>query len=110
MTKSGPKMGKPKLTGGPSDYYLVDVKEPCRSSLPPYIAECEDIIEALDLNWAEANVFKSIWRIARERQGKGKEGNPPTYDAEKLLFFAKRVAVAFEISDDKILKVLGYGK
>ena len=81
---------KPKLTGGSSDYYLVEVDHPTRGGMP-YVAECNDLIEALDLSYAEGNCMKAIWRIAKHRMGKGKSGTTTLYDAEKNLFFAKRI-------------------
>ncbi|MCK4821873.1 hypothetical protein KA005_39270, partial [bacterium] len=56
-------------TGGSSSYYLTHVANP--TTLPePYDAECNDIIEALDMTFAEGNAFKGIWRSCAARQGK----------------------------------------
>ena len=79
-----------KLTGGSSDYYKVRVKRPT-SGGAPYVAECNDIIEALGMNFAEGNAFKAIWRMAAARQGNGKPGNTALYDAEKVVFFGQRL-------------------
>lgn len=57
----------------------------------PYTVECNDVIEALNLSFAEGNILKALWRIAAERKGEGKPGNPPMYDAEKVKFFGDRV-------------------
>ena len=82
---------KPKLTGGSSSYYTVTVDRPT-SGGEPYVAECNDIIEALNMEYDVANAFKAAWRIAALRQGKGKPGQDnPTYDAEKVVFFGNRI-------------------
>lgn len=77
-------------TGGSVNYYKVEVKLPTTFE-QPYRAECNDIIEALDMNYAEGNAFKAIWRRCAERQGKKKKGNNTFYDAEKIVFFAQRI-------------------
>ena len=80
-----------KLTGGSSSYYTVAVEQPT-SGGEPYMAECNDIIEALNMEYDVANVFKAAWRIAALRQGKGKLGqDSPVYDAEKIVFFGNRI-------------------
>lgn len=80
-----------QLTGGSSDYYKVHIANPTTPSLnatSTYVAECNDIIEALELNFAEGNILKAIWRIAALRQGRGKPGvTSGLYDAEKIKFF-----------------------
>ncbi len=80
-----------ELTGGLVNYYLVDIPYPQRETQPAYIAECEDIIEALQLNPDEANIFKEIWRSANARLNNGKQGHKPLYGAEKILHYAKRI-------------------
>lgn len=79
------------LTGGSSGYYKVFVAHPTTPGTAPYVAECNDVIEALGLNYAEGNVMKAIWRIAAARQGNGKPGNTAVYDAEKVVFFSDRI-------------------
>lgn len=54
------------------------------------VVSCNDIIEALQMNYACGNVFKAIWRICAAAQGKMKKGNNAIYDAEKSLFFSER--------------------
>lgn len=77
-------------TGGSVGYYKVHVANP--TTLPEaYYAEANDIIESLGLTFAEGNLFKAIWRMAADRNGKKKKGNNSVYDAEKLVFFAERV-------------------
>ena len=82
----------PEHTGGSVNYYKVHVASP--TTLPEaYDAEANDIIESLGLTFAEGNLFKAIWRMAADRNGKKKKGNNSVYDAEKLVFFAERVLV-----------------
>lgn len=88
-----------EYTGGSSSYYKVDVTHPTTSDAP-YQAECNDVIEALGLTFTEGNIFKAIWRIAADRQGKKKKGNNSVYDAEKVVFFAERLLIQ-EKSKDK---------
>lgn len=79
-------------TGGNVNYYLVDIVDPKR--LEPYQAECEDIIEALGMTFAEGCLFKAIWRSCAARTlGLHKEGQDKAgiYDAEKAVYYAARV-------------------
>jgi|SRR5882672_759754 len=77
-------------SGGDVDYYTVHVIKPKR--LNNYSAECEDIIEALGMNFAEGNAFKAIWRSCAERTlGKKKVGNNAIRDAEKVIYYGKRM-------------------
>jgi len=80
-----------EYTGGSVSYYKVHVPAP--TELPtPYTAECNDIIEALGMNYAEGNAFKAIWRRCAARQGKMKKGyTDGLYDAEKVVFFGQRM-------------------
>lgn len=86
------KEDEAEYTGGSSSYYKVDVTNPTTSD-KPYQAECNDIIEALGLTFTEGNIFKAVWRIAADRNGKKKKGNNSVYDAEKVVFFAERLLV-----------------
>lgn len=89
--ETGYKYNKPKaLTGGSSDYYKVHIENPTTLN-SEYDAECNDIIEALNMNFAEGNIFKAVWRMAASRLGNGKPGNSYLYDAEKIEFFAQRL-------------------
>lgn len=82
-----------QYTGGSSDYYKVFVKNPTTLA-EPYEAECNDIIEALDMTFAEGNAFKAIWRKAKARQGVQKKGyDNGLYDSEKVVFFGERMVV-----------------
>ena len=83
-------------TGGSSDYYKVTVQFPTSPFGLPYTAECNDIIEALGMNFAEGNAFKALWRRAAQRTlGLRKAGakDDGLYDAEKIEFFGKRLVV-----------------
>ena len=84
---------KEEYTGGSSSYYVTWVKNPT-SVGKPYNAECNDIIESLEMTPAEANIFKAIWRKSAARLGKKKKGNSAIYDAEKCVFFAARMLIA----------------
>lgn len=78
-------------SGGFVNYYLCNVEHPQREVQDPYIAECEDIIEALQMNPDEANIFKEIWRSANQRLGKGKEGNNALRAAQKYVHYSNRL-------------------
>ena len=77
------------LTGGSSDYYKIPIDNPT-SGCKPYVAECNDIIEAFGMSFGLGNVFKAVWRLAALIQGRGKPGATRTYDAEKIVFFGQR--------------------
>ena len=81
-----------ELTGGNVNYYVLHVAEPKR--LAPYTTECEDIIEALGMTFAEGCAFKAIWRSCAARTlSKHKQGEDPTgiYDAEKVKYYGARM-------------------
>lgn len=81
-------------TGGSVDYYQVTITKPTTEGRPEYIAECNDIIEALGMNFAEGNAFKALWRRAAQRTlGLRKAGakDDGLYDAEKVKFFGERL-------------------
>jgi hypothetical protein len=82
-----------EYTGGSVSYYRVRVAHPT-SGGEPYDAECNDIIEALGMNFAEGNAFKAIWRLCAARNGLSKRGyDEGVYDAEKVVFFGQRMVV-----------------
>lgn len=84
---------EPEYTGGSSNYYKVFVNNPTTLDAP-YEAECNDIIEALKMTFAEGNAFKAIWRKAKARQGVQKKGyDNGLYDSEKVVFFGERMVV-----------------
>lgn len=84
---------EPEYTGGSVSYYRVRVVAPTSEDLRPYIAECNDIIEALGMTYAEGNVFKAVWRRCAARTlGKAKAHyQDGLYDAEKAVFFSARI-------------------
>jgi hypothetical protein len=81
-----------EYTGGSVSYYQVRIGNPT-SGGDAYTAECNDIIEALGMNYAEGNAFKAIWRRCAARTlGKAKAGyKDGLYDAEKVVFFGQRM-------------------
>ncbi len=83
-----------EYTGGSVSYYKVLIHNPT-SGGDAYTAECNDIIEALGMNYAEGNAFKAIWRkCAAQSLGKSKAGyKDGLYDAEKVVFFGQRMVV-----------------
>lgn len=90
-----------EYTGGSSNYYKVFVKNPTTLD-KPYEAECNDIIEALDMTFAEGNAFKAIWRKAKARQGVQKKGyDNGLYDSEKVVFFGERMVVEAKEKGDE---------
>ena len=87
--------GSVELSGKDVNYYLVHVANPKR--VDPYWAECEDIIEALGMTFAEGCAFKAIWRSCAARTlGKKKAGQDDKglYDAHKVEYYAKRMIAA----------------
>lgn len=81
-----------EYTGGSVNYYKLLVERP--TNLPEsYEVECNDIIEALDMNYAEGNAFKAIWRkCAAKKFGIKKKGyDNGLYDSEKVVFFGERM-------------------
>lgn len=88
---ASPKLEK---SGGDVSYYIVDVPEPKR--LAPYKMEVEDIIEALEMSFAEGTVLKALIRSCNLRKhGIGKEGEDidGVYDGDKIAYYGERVKV-----------------
>lgn len=81
------------LTGGRANYYVKLIEHPQRADegIEPYQAECEDIIEALEMNFDEANIFKAVWRSAAARQNNMKPDHKALYDAEKVVHYGTRL-------------------
>lgn len=76
-------------SGGDVNYYRVEVAHPKRTE--PYVAECEDIIAALGMDFFEGEAFKAAWRKAAQRTlGVGKEGNTALRDAQKMAHYGAR--------------------
>jgi hypothetical protein len=68
-------MPKSKIEGWSSDYY----------KLPPDAKELQDLIEHQKMSFAEGNIFKAVYRLAR------KDGTSRMYDINKILWFAERL-------------------
>ena len=88
-----------ELTGDSVDYYKLHVSNPTTYK-DEYDCECNDIIEALDMTYAEGNIFKAIWRTAAARKGNGKVGHTALYDAEKIVFFGNRLIAQAKGEED----------
>lgn len=81
-----------EYTGFSVSYYQLPISHPTTPGRDPYIVECNDIIEALGMSYAEGNVFKALWRKCAARQGMSKRGYADgKYDAEKMVYFSQRV-------------------
>lgn len=94
LTSKPAASGSPsESSGGDNDYWLLTIHNPKR--LAPYEAECEDIIEALEMTFQEGEAFKAIWRKCGERLGNGKPGDTALRNAEKVAHFGQRM-VAIE--------------
>jgi len=61
---------KSENNGGSTDYY----------KLPPMIKDLQDLIEHRDMNFAEGNIFKAVYRDKGSR----------LYDMNKIIYFAQR--------------------
>lgn len=80
-----------KDSGAHASYYCITIHRP-KSGGAAYMAECQDIIEALGMDFNEGNVFKALWRRAAARLGNVKKGNEdPLYDAQKIKFYGTRI-------------------
>lgn len=81
-----------EYTGSSVSYYKVVINNPT-SEGEPYTAECNDIIEALNMSYAEGNIFKAVWRrcAARNLFMKKRGYDSGLYDAEKIVFFGNRI-------------------
>ena len=84
----------PKASGGDNDYWVLHIRHPKR--LEPYKVEAEDIIEAFNMPFAEATVFKSLWRLCQLRLGAGKPGSTETYEADKMVYYSQRTRAKIE--------------
>lgn len=77
------------LSGGNVNYYLIEVSNPKR--LEPYTAEVEDLIETLNMTFAEGTLLKSLIRLCKLKQNQGKVGSTQIYEAEKIKYYAERI-------------------
>lgn len=82
-------MGEERASGLDNDYWLLEIKHPRRLGAP-YMVEAEDIIEAMEMPFAEATVFKSLWRLCKLRMGQGKPGSTEPYEGEKMVYYSDR--------------------
>lgn len=97
---------EPEHTGLSVGYYDVVIPanshtNPEHNQPQPIIIGCNDIIEALKMNYACANVFKAVWRICAAKLGKTKKGNNTIYDGEKIVFFGNRVLKQEQVNNEK---------
>lgn len=84
-------MAQPENSGAHAKYYELTIQRP-KSGGDAYKAECQDIIEALKMDFNEGNAFKALWRRAAARLGNVKKGNEdPLYDAQKIKFYGTRI-------------------
>lgn len=79
------------ITGGNVNYYLIEVAHPKRNT--PYVCEVEDLIESLNMTFAEGTILKSLVRLCKLRQDLGKPNSNPIYEAEKIKYYADRLLV-----------------
>lgn len=86
------RVALPENSGAHAAYYELTIQRP-KSGGAAYKVECQDIIEALQMDFNEGNVFKGIWRRCAARTlGKVKKGNEDTlYDAQKVEFYSNRI-------------------
>lgn len=82
-----------EYTGGSVSYYAVNINRPLDEKADPYRAECQDIIDALGMDFNEGCAFKAIWRRAAARNlGMRKKGyDEGLYDAQKVEFYGARM-------------------
>lgn len=87
-----------EYTGGSVSYYAVDINRPLDKKSGPYKAECQDIIDALGMDFNEGCAFKAIWRRAAARNlGLRKKGyDDGLYDAQKVEFYGMRMVAKAE--------------
>lgn len=85
--------GNDQSSGGDNDYWVASIDNPKR--LAPYQAECEDLIEHFQMTFAEGDAFKALWRKGMDRVAKGKPGDTPLRNAEKVAYYGARM-VAME--------------
>lgn len=87
-------MSENEYTGGKVNYYEVFVENPTREGREPYVAECNDVIEALKMTFAEGEALKALWRKAAARILSAKRGyTDGLYDSEKVSFYGGRLVV-----------------
>lgn len=93
-----------EYTGASVSYYKLTITERIDPETEPCEIECQEVIEALGMDFAEGNAFKAIWRKCAARKfGKAKKGyDNGLYDAEKVVFFGQRMVALAKASADKL--------
>jgi len=81
-------------SGGDNDYWLLHIPNPKR--LVPYVVECEDIIEAMEMTFQEGEAFKALFRKCKIRMGNGKPGDSELRCSQKVAHFGKRMVAMDE--------------
>lgn len=82
-----------RASGGHVNYYLIEIRLPNGTC---FVVEVEDVIEVLDMEFAEANVFKAAVRMAKLRQDLGKPGSTRRYEIEKAVYYSARMVAKAE--------------
>lgn len=85
-------MGAIKSDGGSSSYYDIVLPDWLIKKITErkYI-KTEELIEVLGNDFDIGNILKCTIRINSLRNGKGKEGNTVTYDANKIIYSANKL-------------------
>jgi len=93
-----------EYTGASVSYYKLTITERIDPEAEPCEIECQEVIEALGMDFAEGNAFKAIWRKCAARKfGKAKKGyDNGLYDAEKVVFFGQRMLALAKAYADKL--------
>lgn len=94
------KTGAIKSDGGSSTYYDIALPDGLLDELirrkqdegQSYIKTEEIIHLGLGNDFDAGNIFKCLVRMESLKQGKGKAGNSLEYDANKVLYSAKKIA------------------
>lgn len=74
-----PEMKEKFAVGKQSDGYSTSYYK-----IPEGANDLQDIIEAKNMNFAQGNIFKAIYRL-------GVDGNDTLYDLNKIIWFAERM-------------------
>lgn len=77
------------ISGGDVNYYLEVIPE--KNGKEEVVVEIEDIIEFFEMNFSSGTVFKSTVRLCKLRKDLGKPGSTKVYEAEKILYYSKRL-------------------
>lgn len=77
------------ISGGDVNYYLEVI--PGVNGKDDITVEIEDIIEFFEMNFSSGTVFKSAVRLCKLRKDLGKPGSKHVYEAEKIVYYSKRL-------------------